>query len=466
MNRGRSFLWVWALLLAATGIAAAQRGEPVGLAAGTEPVTVEGLKTIEAQTVRLVAKALPCTVCVRDADGGGSGSGVVVSQDGLVLTAAHVMMAAGDDLVVIFPDGREVPAKPLGANRNRDAGMVQILAEGRYPYVELGTSADLQTNQWCVAMGHAGGFDPRRSPPVRLGRVLGNDRFLTTDSALISGDSGGPLFDLQGQLIGIHSNIGESLSMNNHVPVDVYRTYWDRLRRGDTWGRLPGTGGDPRRPVLGIQFSENPADGTRIVGVSPGSPAEKAGVQAGDVVRTVNDQPVESARDVITRVGQFKVGDRVALRLQRGDQLIELTATLVRIGDLPEDPAERDEEDGEADQAAGGDTPQAAQPKSLQGNGKANGDTPSADAEDTLDLDQLMRRARQNGGRLRLTPEQFEQFQRQMAERLAATEPGYSDEAVQWGRRVFAAYAPVVAPARHSVLPVVVQGAQWPWPRP
>ena len=143
-------------------------------------IPVSDLKSYEDQVVKLVEKVLPCTVCVRSANGQGSGSGVVVSETGLVLTASHVMMAAGQDLIVVFPDGTEVKAKPLGANRNRDAGMVQIVEEGKYPSVEVGKSADLKTNQWCVALGHAGGFDPRRTPPIRLGRVLNNGRFLTT----------------------------------------------------------------------------------------------------------------------------------------------------------------------------------------------------------------------------------------------------------------------------------------------
>lgn len=425
-----------------------------GSVSSDSAITVAALKGYERQVELLVDKALPCTVCVRAANGQGSGSGVVVSQSGVVLTAAHVLMATGNDLVVVFPDGREVNAKPLGSNRSRDAGMIQILDEGKYPFVELGDSSSLKTNQWCVALGHAGGFDPRRTPPIRLGRILSNDRFVMTDSALIGGDSGGPLFDLEGRLIGIHSNIGASLSQNNHVPVNVFREDWDRLKEGDTWGALPGSRPSPNRPMLGIQLNmEYDKPGALIDGVVPGSPAAKAGLQSGDVVEELDGRDVPTAQQLIDWLGSKRVGTEVKLKVTRDEETLEVTSRLIRARDLSAPSDEPEESNSDAEDSSS---------ENSKGPVRAKGGDQRREGDDELDMAELMRRARENGGRLELTPRELRQLQRQMAGGVGppATELRVTDEIRQWGERVFAAYEPVVAQARRSVLPVVVRGKQ------
>src|SRR6185295_19283905 len=114
-----------------------------------------------------------------------------------------------------FPDGKQVKGKALGANTGTDSGLIKITDEGKYPYCEMGNSADLKKDQWCVAIGHPGGLKPNRTPPVRLGRINGlpgkaeADKvvWVTTECTLVGGDSGGPLFDMNGRVIGIHSRI-------------------------------------------------------------------------------------------------------------------------------------------------------------------------------------------------------------------------------------------------------------------
>ncbi len=104
-------------------------------------------------------------------------------------------------------------------------------------------SKNLKSGDLVIALGHAGGYDPVRTPPVRFGRVISSDAsgFLNTDCTLIGGDSGGPLFDLEGNVIGIHSSIGHSLSVNNHTGIDGFKKGWDRMKKGESWGRLGGT---------------------------------------------------------------------------------------------------------------------------------------------------------------------------------------------------------------------------------
>lgn len=208
---------------------------------GRADLNPDGLRQIDQRIQSVTRAALPCTVAL--IPGGpakeyGTGSGVVVSPDGLILTAAHVTMGMGDKVIVIFPDGKRAKGKVLGMDYTRDSGMVQITDPGTYPHVPVGDSTGLQPDDWCLALGHSGGFDPQRTPPVRLGRVIQHDPagFLMTDSTLIGGDSGGPLFDLDGRVIGIHSNIGFSLSQNNHVPIAAFHQHWDRLKAGERFG--------------------------------------------------------------------------------------------------------------------------------------------------------------------------------------------------------------------------------------
>ncbi len=199
---------------------------------------------MEAKSEAAAAKVLAATVGIINqslAGGGrmGEGSGIVISEDGLILTAGHVMGQAGAELTVIFPDGRRANAKALGANFTRDSGLVKITDPGKWPHVEMGRSDELKPGAWCLALGHPGGVQKGRTPPVRLGRLLvagRHGRFLMSDATVISGDSGGPLFDLEGRVIGIHSNIGMNVNQNQHVPIDVFRSQWDDLLASKTFG--------------------------------------------------------------------------------------------------------------------------------------------------------------------------------------------------------------------------------------
>ena len=154
--------------------------------------------------------ALPATVGLNVQDG--QGSGVIVSKDGYVLTAGHVSGAPGTRVTVVLSNGTMVRAQALGANNGIDSGMVKITTPGEYPFVPLGSTMNLVAGQWVVALGHPGGYQVSRPPVLRLGRILtvrgGPRGAVGTDCPLINGDSGGPLFDLDGRLIGINSRIG------------------------------------------------------------------------------------------------------------------------------------------------------------------------------------------------------------------------------------------------------------------
>ena len=173
------------------------------LAAAPSPQNISQLKSLEQKVTGVVQKVLPATISLFSTKSGASGSGVVVSKDGLILTAGHVVRGS-DEMTVVFPNGKQATGKVLGANYTRDTAMIQIMDPKPtfgWPHAGIGKSRKLDSGDLVIALGHAGGYDPVRTPPVRFGRVIaqGQDHFLNTDCTLIGGDSGGPLFDLNGK---------------------------------------------------------------------------------------------------------------------------------------------------------------------------------------------------------------------------------------------------------------------------
>ena len=221
-------------------VVAVMISEPLG--AVPRPQDISQLKSLEQKVTGVVQKVLPATISLFSMKNGASGSGVVVSKDGLILTAGHVVRGS-DEMTVIFPNGKQAQGKVLGANYTRDIAMVQITDPKPtfgWPHTSVGKAHKITTGDLVIALGHAGGYDPVRTPPVRFGRMIarGLDQFISTDCTLIGGDSGGPLFDLRGNIVGIHSSIGELLSSNNHASIEGILEDWDKLKKGDTWGTL------------------------------------------------------------------------------------------------------------------------------------------------------------------------------------------------------------------------------------
>jgi serine protease Do len=289
------------------------------------PTTAEDLATIQAAIQQAVKKAMPATVGVSIR--GTFGSGVVVTEDGYVLTAGHVAARPDQDAFIIFPDGKRVRAKTLGMNFDMDSGMLKITEEGKYPYVEMARSRDLRLGQWCVTLGHPGGIQRNRPPVVRAGRILFmREDAIATDCTLMGGDSGGPLLDTAGRLIGIHSRISEEVIDNYHVPIDTYRDTWERLARGDAWG------GPIRGPILGINGQNDPA-GCLIINVFNGSAADTAGLKIDDIITHFAAEEVKGLTSLQFLIAKRKAGDEVTVKVRRGGQTLELKAKLGGIVD-------------------------------------------------------------------------------------------------------------------------------------
>lgn len=307
-------------------------------AAAPGKITPESLRVTESKIQKLSSEVLPAVVSLIP-DGRvprmGTGSAVIVDKDGLILTAAHVAVEMGDKVTVIFADGSRASAEVLGMDFSRDAAMLQIVGEKReFPFVELGDSKSLVENDWCVALGHAGGFQADRTAPIRLGRVIKNDEeeFLLSDCALIGGDSGGPLFDLEGKLIGIHSNIGFSLSENRHVPISVFSSEWDRMKNSERFGgtHMGGFLENPYRPMMGAALNDpKGGKGSIVMDVVPGAPADKAGLGAGDRIVQVAGKNIKDTDALLEAIGNKSAGDTLELLVKKNGESRTVSVSLV-----------------------------------------------------------------------------------------------------------------------------------------
>lgn len=291
--------------------------------AGEAPEGLEDLKAMEEHFRTLVKRVTPCTVGVRI--GAAQGSGVIISPDGYVLTAAHVIGKPGRNVVVVLPDGKTTQGKSLGLNRAIDSGLIKIDGDRQdWPYVEMSDSKELKLGQWCAATGHPGGYQRGRLPVLRVGRVLANrPTVLVTDCTLVGGDSGGPLWDMEGKVIGIHSRIGGAITSNMHVPVNTYRETWERLADGEEFGGSR----NGQSPYIGV-IGEPDATNAKIGEVAEGSPAEEAGIQPGDVIVAFNGKAVQDFRALAVLVRETAPGDQVKVKVDRDGKLLEFDLTI------------------------------------------------------------------------------------------------------------------------------------------
>jgi serine protease Do len=341
----------------------------VGIDSGSLAFAVETpaeLKSRQEKLSESLQKVRSAVVGV--SDGLGVGSGVVVSRDGIVLTASHVVDAprgqrgfrgnrrgANQDRIekeisITFRDGRVVRARVLGKNADADAAVLKIKdptpAEG-FPFAEMGRTTETTVGEWCFALGHPGGYRPERDAPIRVGRVLSvGTRTVVSDCAILLGDSGGPLFNLDGKVIGIHSMITSLIIENRHVAIDSYRDDWDRLLAGERWGRLRSTDSDlVESNFFGVQlkWTDFVPEVARVVS---NSPAEKAGLKKGDVLLSIEGEPIADRLDLGTTLDLLEEDQEIDVSIRRKDQVN--TLVLVTGDDVSNDDSDA-EDASEAD---------------------------------------------------------------------------------------------------------------------
>ncbi|MEJ7592666.1 MAG: trypsin-like peptidase domain-containing protein [Planctomycetaceae bacterium] len=329
-----NFSWLFRCLsLAALSASLAM---PVGEAQAAD--AADELQQRQVQLSNSLKKVREAVVGV--SDGLGVGSGVIVSADGIVLTASHVVTtrnrrSRNEQATITMADGRQFGATVLGKDRDSDAAVLRIneLPDDKsgFPFAEMGRTSEAKVGKYCFAMGHPGGYRREREAPVRFGRILSiGHRTVVSDCAILLGDSGGPLFDMDGKVIGIHSMITSLIIENRHVAIDSFHHDWDRLLAGDRWGHLRSTDNDlVQSGFFGVQLKWKdfvPA----VSQVIPNSPAEKAGLKQGDVLLTIENSKIADRLDLSTtldlleeeqeiEVGIFRDGKETKIALVTGD---------------------------------------------------------------------------------------------------------------------------------------------------
>jgi serine protease Do len=310
------FSLIFAMVIFLPGSAFAQGGrlEVNDLKA---PETRRDLEAIQSALAKALPNARAATVAIEIKDG--SGSGVIISADGLVLTAAHVATAVKKNVTVVMEDGRKLKARTLGLVADNDAAMIQIIEPGPFPFVEIDRAETTRLGDWVFSLGHSGGFDKARGSVVRLGRLVrvAGSTF-QSDCMLIGGDSGGPLFDLSGKLIGIHSRVGQQLQVNMHVPMAEFIDQWDGMKNGEFIGegpyaQLPEKGNG----YLGLATEPRPEGGLRVTKVGSKCPADEAGIKEGDILLKLNGVALEDREQMQGLLKEMSAGDELTLETSR-----------------------------------------------------------------------------------------------------------------------------------------------------
>lgn len=267
------------------------------------------------------------------------GSGFIISKDGYVVTNAHVIDDS-EDVTVELEDKRELKAKVIGVDKLSDIALLKVEA-GDLPFVELGDSDKLDVGQWVVAIGTPFGLDYTATQGIvsALSRSLPKDTyvpFIQTDAAVNPGNSGGPLFDLDGQVIGVNSQIysrsGGYMGVSFAIPSNIVKNVTDQLK---TDGRVSrgwlGVGIQGIDKSLAESLGLANSKGTLISSVSPSSPADKAGLQAGDVITQFDKQDVNETSDLPVIVGNTPIGKKVPVSIVRAGKYKILDVTVEKL---------------------------------------------------------------------------------------------------------------------------------------
>ena len=290
----------------------------------------------------------------RDMPVRGQGSGFIISADGLILTNAHVVRDA-KDVTVKLTDRREFQAKVLGSDPKTDVAVLKIDAKN-LPVVTMGSSRDLKVGEWVLAIGSPFGFENSVSAGVvsAKGRSLPDDSFvpfIQTDVAVNPGNSGGPLFNTRGQVIGINSQIysrtGGYQGLSFAIPIDLATKIKDQIvATGKASHARLGVAVQEVNQTLAESFKLEKPEGALVSNVDAGGPADQAGLKTGDVIRKVNGQPIIASGDLPALIGQSAPGEKVTLEVWRQGKREELTA---RLGDA----SDRKAQLAKADDAVG-----------------------------------------------------------------------------------------------------------------
>lgn len=271
------------------------------------------------------------------------GSGFIISEDGYVISNYHVVKEA-DEIIVRLSDRREFVAKVIGTDPRSDIAVLKVEADKPLPALKLGKSSDLEVGEWVLAIGSPFGFDHSVTAGIvsAKGRSLPNENyvpFIQTDVAINPGNSGGPLFNLDGEVVGVNSQIysrtGGFMGLSFAIPIDVVLNVYTQLRdKGTvTRGWLGVLIQDVTRE-LAESFKMKKPHGALVSKVLPDSPASAAGFKAGDIIVKFNKQKIDTSAELPPLVGKAPVGGKTPVEVIREGATKRLE---VQIGELPSD---------------------------------------------------------------------------------------------------------------------------------
>lgn len=316
---------------------------------------VESLKPVrefEDRVSRVLEKVRPVTVAILFDDGGfaSAATGVLVSFDGKILTAGHCVDAPGTKFTIMLHDGRKLPATSCGVSPSLDCGLIKIdkdSIEGiQLPFAELGWSSAMRAGDVCLSLGHSGGDVNGRPAVARIGFIvdpISPEYGMIRSSCLMEpGDSGGPLFDISGRVIGIHSFIGDSLNANYEVPIELYRRYWDDLQKEDTF-----RGHSPDNSPYGLKLIRTRGMGpnghrnsysrrrrsVRVSQVSSDGWANAEGIKDSDRIYAIGGENVSNSHQLeMTLFKHYLLGSKsVPIRLKRSGEIKEITLNFSKL---------------------------------------------------------------------------------------------------------------------------------------
>jgi serine protease Do len=270
------------------------------------------------------------------------GSGFIISPDGYIVTNAHVVEDM-DSIVVGLPDRTELTAQVIGKDKRSDIALLKVKADAKLPAVKIGDSGKVKVGQWVLAIGSPFGFERSATQGIisALGRNLPSDNyvpFIQTDAAVNPGNSGGPLFNLDGEVIGVNSQIysrsGGYQGVSFAIPIDVAMEVVDQLKTGGkvTRGWL-GVLIQEVTPELAQSFGLDKPRGALVGQVMADGPAQSAGIKAGDIIVAFDNHPVRHSSDLPLMVGRTRPDTKVSLTIIRDGKEQTLNAQIAQLPD-------------------------------------------------------------------------------------------------------------------------------------
>jgi len=270
------------------------------------------------------------------------GSGFILSKDGYVLTNSHVV-AKADEITVKLTDKREFKAKLIGSDARTDVALLKIDGAGNLPVIRVGDDNALKVGEWVVAIGSPFGFDNSVTAGIvsAKGRQLPDENyvpFIQTDAAVNPGNSGGPLFNMNGEVVGINSQIysrsGGFMGISFAIPIDVAMNVADQLKAKGrvSRGRIGVTTQEVSK-ALATSFGLAQAHGALVTNVEKGAPADKAGLKPGDILLKVDGQAIQSGGDLQRAIGAITPGKPVTLEVWRNRASRNITVVAAELKD-------------------------------------------------------------------------------------------------------------------------------------